>query len=334
MGGYVLAVDVGATNLRVGLISTNGKLIDVMRVPTPKGGDPNAVALKVIDLGRKLMARNNVAKVEAVGVGSIGPLNIREGIVVGTPNNPLRNFKLKEPLSNAFNAPAYVVNDCVAAVWGEYWAGAGRDVENVVYVTISSGIGAGAVVDGHLLLGKDGNAHEVGHIVLDLRSDIRCGCGAKGHWEGLASGNNIPRFASVLASGWRGLKSEAYILATQGKLRAATLFELWRKGDVFATAVIKELEVINAAGIASVINVYDPEVVSVGGSVALRNPDFMSLVFGRVKEFLINREPELTLTPLGDDAVLVGAAWIAIKPPEHLLRIQSLDKVHKFASKR
>ena len=323
MVGYVLAVDVGATNLRVGLASTDGKLIDVLRAPTPKGGDANAVALKAISLGRKLMERNNVARMEAIGVGSIGPLNIREGIVIGTPNNPLRNFKLKEPLSSAFNAPAYVVNDCVAAVWGEYWAGAGKDAENVVYVTISSGIGAGAVVDGHLLLGKDGNAHEVGHIVLDFRSDVRCGCGARGHWEGLASGNNIPRFASILASRWRGPESEAYMLALQGKLSAATLFELWRKGDAFAAAAIKELEVINAAGIASVINVYDPEVVSVGGSVALRNPDFMSLVFSHVKEFLINREPELTLTPLGDDAVLIGAAWIAIKPPERLLRIQS-----------
>ncbi len=323
MGGYVLAVDVGATNLRVGLASTDGKLIDVLRTPTPKGGNANAVALKVINLGRELMKRNNVARVDAIGVGSIGPLNIREGIVIGTPNNPLRNFKLKEPLSRAFNAPAYVVNDCVAAVWGEYWAGAGKDTENVVYVTISSGIGAGAVVDGHLLLGKDGNAHEVGHIVLDLRSDVRCGCGARGHWEGLASGNNIPRFASILTPRWRGPESEAYMLAMQGRLSAATLFELWRKGDVFAAAVIKELEVINAAGIASVINVYDPEVVSVGGSVALRNPDFMNLVFDRVKEFLINREPELTLTPLGDNAVLIGAAWIAIKPPEHLLRIQS-----------
>ncbi len=321
---YVIAADVGATNLRVALFTSEGLMLKTARSETPRSGGTEAVALKIVELSRKLMNELGVNKLQGVGVGSIGPLDIRRGDVIGTPNNPLRNFRLRKPLTELLNAPTYVVNDCVAAVWGEYKAGAGKGHENVVYVTISSGIGAGAIVDGHLLLGKDGNAHEVGHIVMDYRGRFRCGCGGLGHWEGMASGGNLRGVAAVLARDWEGRRTKAYELALNNSLRPADLFNLWRMGDEFAVHIINELTRINAAGIASVINVYDPEVLTVGGSVALRNPDFMERVFNNVDKYLINRKPEvMRLTPLGDDAVLIGAAWIAIDTPKHLLKIQS-----------
>ena len=322
---FVLAIDVGATNLRVGIFTPRGRLVRAKSVDTPKCGGQDAVALKAVDLTISLLKEIGASRSDlmAVGVGTIGPLDIRKGDVVGTPNNPLRNFRLKRPLTEELDVPTYVVNDCMAAVWGEYKAGAGVGFENVVYITISTGIGAGAVVDGHLLIGKDGNAHEVGHIVIDYHSDVVCGCGARGHWEALASGNNLIRFAKHLASVWKGPKCKGLMAVLKGIATPPDIFHFWREDDPFAREVISELIEIDAAGIASVINVYDPEVLTVGGSVALRNQDFLEEVFKRVDAYLLNRRPEKMMpTPLQDNVVLVGAAWIALDTPKHLKRIQ------------
>lgn len=319
----VIAIDVGATNLRVGIFTVDGKLIVKETVRTPTTGGSLAVATKAIEIARKLLSKLPNYKIIGVGVGSIGPLDIKRGDVANAPNNPLRSFKLREPLMREFNARTYVANDCMAAVWGEYLVGAGRGKRNVAYLTISTGIGAGLVVDGHLLVGKDGNAHEVGHLVLDYKGGIRCGCGGYGHWEGIASGSAIPRTAKRLASNYEGPKTKAYELATQGKLDSPTLFKLWREDDEFAKVVINELAEVNAAGIASIINAYDPEVLTVGGSVILNNPDFLELIKPRISKYLVNRPAEVMLTPLGHDVVLIGAAYIAIKPPKSLEEIQS-----------
>jgi len=318
----VLAVDVGATNLRVALFDLGGNILHKEVVRTPTAGDDYTIAREIYRIGNKLLGRISKARLMSIGVGTIGPLDIRKGEVINAPNNPLRRFKLKEPLTRMFNVSTYVVNDCVAAVWGEYLVGIGRGYSNIVYITLSTGIGAGVIVDNHLLLGKNGNAHEVGHIVIDFKRRIRCGCGGLGHWESIASGSAIPRYALLRARKWRGENTDAFKKALAGLLRPEDLFSFWRNGDTFARSIVRDLIEVNAAGIASVINVYDPEVVSVGGSIALKNPDFMKLIFKNVRRYVTNRMPKLTLTPLGDDAVLIGAAYIAMRPPKELLKLQ------------
>lgn len=317
---YVVGVDVGATYTRVGLFSPEGRLVEKVRFETPRTGGELAIASAIASAIEGLLSRWG-GSLKSIGVGTIGPLDITSGDVVGAPNAPIGRFKIREPLESLFGVDVYVVNDCVAAAWAEYLVGAGRGFRNVVYITISTGIGGGAVVDGHLLLGKDGNAHEVGHIVLDLSGRFRCGCGGLGHWEAIASGANIPRALEVLAREWRGAATEAYRRALGGSLGPEELFRLWRAGDGFAEFAVEFLAEVNAAGIASVVNVYDPEVLTVGGSIALRNPDFVEISIARVSRYVVNRRPSITLTPLGEDAVLVGAALISIKPPGELLEV-------------
>jgi len=318
----VVAADVGATKTRVALFnSVDASLVSKVVFSTPQEGGEDAVANAIIKAFRGLVDGLPEHEVVAVGVGTIGPLDIREGRVVNSPNIKLGSFDLRKPLQEYFRAPTYVVNDCVAAVYAEYLSGAGLGKKNVVYVTLSSGIGAGVIVDGHLLLGKDGNAHEVGHIVVSYDSDIRCGCGGLGHWEGMASGNNLWKLIEKLRVRWGGT-SELYEVSAKGPVPAAKLFEYWKKGDEFASYVIRELARINAAGVASVINVYDPEVISFGGSIILNNPEFLKAIQEFVKDYVINRVPEFTITRFGDDVVVYGAAFIALKPPQELVRMQ------------
>jgi len=322
LGRAIIAVDVGATNLRVGIFDLSASLLKVEVTRTPRSGGRDAVADLIKHIADNMLRSLGIRHVVGVGVGTIGPLNIREGVVVNTPNNPIRTFRLKAPLEEFFDAPAYVVNDCVAAVWGEFNAGSFRGAKNMVYITLSTGIGAGVIVDGHLLLGKDGNAHEVGHITVNYKYGVRCGCGGIGHWEAIASGANIPKFAEEVSKNWLGSKTAAYFLACKGSLTSEDLFKYWRLGDEFATYVINELVEVNAAGLGSVINVYDPEVITLGGSIAINNTDFIEKVIESVSKYAINRMPKISLTSLGEKAVLVGAAYLILNTPEELPKIQ------------
>ncbi len=317
---YVVGVDVGATRTRIGFFTKGRELVHVDSFETPReGGD--AITREIVYRLTSLSSRIG-GRVAAVGVGTIGPLDIVRGRVVRAPNVRTGSFELKEPIEEALRVPTYVVNDCVAAAWGEYLVGAGRGSSNVVYVTLSTGIGGGAVVDGHLLLGKDGNAHEIGHVVLDYSGRFVCGCGGPGHWEGIASGANIPRTAGIVAREWSEPGTVAYRRALEGRLSPEELFEYWYSGDPFAGHLVNFLAEVNAAGIASAANVYDPEVLTVGGSIALRNPRFFELIVKSVEKYLVCRAPRITLTPLGENAVLVGAAMVAVSPPPNLARIQ------------
>lgn len=313
----VIGVDVGATRLRAGYFSKDGRLLARAETSAPSSGGRLSIAKAVTKLIESLTVEGDFI---AIGIGTIGPLDVYTGRVIGTPNSGVKSFDLKEPLEELFNVPVYVVNDATAAAWGEFKGGAGVGKLNVVYVTLSTGVGVGAVVDGNLLIGKSGNAVEAGHIVINYgRKEIVCGCGGIGHWEAFAGGANIPKLAKAIATeeGWG---SEVARKAIKGDIDTPEIFRLWRLGDPFAARVIGEVIEATAAGLASVINIFDPEIVTVGGSVALKNKDFMKKVTEAVPRYAILEVPPIVEASFGDDAVLYGAAWIAIDPPTTLLK--------------
>jgi glucokinase len=316
---YILAIDLGASRTRIAVFDHDTmSIVAKVSTHTPQTADGAKLAHQVASTALSLVKSVGGGDVVAVGVGSVGPLDVEKGVIVNPPNLAAKHVPLREVLEEVFNVPVYVVNDCVAAVYGEYRAGVARNYRNVVYLTISTGIGAGVIVDGHLLIGKDGNAHEVGHIVVAYNMPIRCECGGVGHWEALASGKNIWKLARLLATSWTGNETPFYIQALREPIDPPALFKAWREGDEFAAYVVAELIQVNAAGIASVVNAYDPEILVIGGSIALNNPDFILAAAREARKYVTNRMPKVELTRLGDNVVTVGAAWIAKDPPPHL----------------
>jgi len=203
-------IDIGATWTRIAIADNNGKIISKTRIETLKKNETKEeMLLRLESALRDIMRIADTKHLEAIGVGSIGPLDMKKGVILHTPNLPIENIPIGSYLSKKFDSHTYVVNDCIAAVVGEKYFGAGKDVENLVYITLSSGIGGGAIVDGNILFGKDGNAVEIGHIVVDYRGSLRCGCGGYGHWEAYTSGKNIGRFVSYLLETKYGYQSYA-----------------------------------------------------------------------------------------------------------------------------
>jgi len=305
------AVDLGATNIRVAVGDEAGirKKI-VRRTDTSSGAE--GITTQITNMIGTL----HVEKIAAIGVGSIGPLNLDTGCVVDTPNLPFKKISIVNPLSEAFHAPVILMNDCSAAVLGEQAFGAGRGLRNIVYVTLSTGLGGGAIVDGHLLVGKDGNAVEIGHLTIDSASELVCGCGCRGHWEAYCSGSNIPNYARLLLGGRKANDSLLLQLA-EGTLEGITteiLFAAASEGDSLALWIVDKIGMVNAIGFADIVNAYDPDLITVGGSIALKNPVLvLKPIEGNIDRHLINRKPEIKVTPLGEDVVLYGALTLAIK---------------------
>lgn len=306
-----IAIDIGATNIRVATGDHNG-LIEKVIEPTETREGPMGVSRQIIRLIDSIKEEDPTN----IGIGSIGPINLEKGTITNTPNYSFQNIPIREPLIEEYKVPVTMINDCAAAVVGEQYFGAGMGLRNLVYVTISTGLGGGAIVDDVLLRGKEGNAVEIGHFTIQPESEIICGCGCRGHWEAFCSGSNIPNYARHLLSDVDWSDGVLYMLTggEKEKLQAKVIFEAARKGDRHAKMIVDELGYKNAIGFANIVNAYDPELITVGGSIALNNPDqILKPITENIEKHTINTIPEIKITPLGHDAVIIGALALAVK---------------------
>jgi glucokinase len=302
---YHVGVDLGATNVRAIVGDGDGTVVGRDRRETPRGPSGIVVTETVLSAVRAACRDADVDpdSVAAAGVGSIGPLDLAAGTVTSPANLPdsVESVPLVGPLEHLVDAPVSLHNDTSAGVIGERFHAA-RNPDDMVYLTISSGIGAGVCVDGHVLSGWDGNAGEIGHATLDPDGELACGCGGAGHWEAYCSGTAIPRYARHLHDG-----TPTDLPLEDPALSAADVFAA-AGGDDLADRVLEGVAEFNALGVAALIHAYAPIVVHVGGAVALNNPE---VVLGglreRVPDHVMTNVPEIRLTSLGDDAVLEGA---------------------------
>jgi len=304
-----IAIDIGASYLRGAIISRKGKILKYSKIKTPKGGSSGKIITDaVINTISGLLANFPKNKIKGISIASIGPLGPK-GEILGSPNLGFKKVPLKEPLKKRFNMPVVIYNDCTAAAWGEKVFGAGKNYKNLVYITISSGIGGGAVIDNRLLLGR-GNAAEIGHFNLSTKHNLPCSCKkGQGHWEGYCSGENLPRFLKY----W--LKKNKIKKELPAKKTQPILEWIRKSKDKNLKAFIKEISRINGLGFSNVIAAYDPEIIILGGGMAL-NPKNKKMLVSDTKKntdkFL--KLPKITLSKLKDEVTLYGAAALIFYP--------------------
>ena len=304
---YYVGVDLGATNVRA-VVADGETIIGRSERATPRGPTGITVTEAVLEVTREACddAGIDPGEASAAGVASIGPLDLAEGAVIDPANLPdtIDRIPLTGPLSVLLNVDEiYLHNDTNAGVIGERFY-SDRNPDDMVYLTISSGVGAGVCVDGNVLAGWDGNAGEVGHMTVDAQEQLTCGCGHDGHWEGYCSGNNMPRYAEFLHN---EDPVETALPVGEPDFSAKDIFDHAGEDD-FADHVIDQVAHWNTIGVANIIHSYAPIIIYVGGAVALNNPDLiLDPIRERVGDMVMTNVPEIQLTTLGDEVVVEGA---------------------------
>ncbi|WFN34957.1 ROK family protein [Methanogenium sp. S4BF] len=316
-GVCIAAADIGATHVRSAVFADDfageGECLVCRKEALCRdGADGTAVTAQVIRMINAVCDEAG-CRPDAIGISTAGPLSAGKGSIHKSPNMPYSDIPLKEPLEAAFACPVAILNDASAGAYHAYRSGAGMNCQNLVYLTVSTGIGCGIISGGRLVEGANGNAGEIGHFCVDTVYNLPCGCGGQGHWEAYASGSGIPRFFRA----WCGRHDFGQAPAAGPDVTAETLCAAARAGDPDITAFFRELAVINGRGLSTIIAAYAPEMIIVGGPVATENPDLIFEPALRHIDSYLPR-PEITLSRADGMAPLIGAAVFA----EERLRIQ------------
>ena len=271
----VLAIDFGGTQIRAALITPDLAVHARRAVPTRDEEGVEAVVARICDVAAEVRADARAAGLPApigVGISAPGPLDPWRGIVVAPPNLAAwHDVPLAASVSDALDLPAFLERDTNVAVLAEWRTGAARGARTVVYITVSTGIGGGAIIDGRPLIGPDGMAGEMGHIVVELDGPI-CGCGGAGHVEAIASGTALAREARALVDAGRLASPARAGRRRRGdRRRAADPRRRRRRRASAARAVARAWTAIGAL-CASLVNVLNPDVIVIGGSIAEHRP--------------------------------------------------------------
>lgn len=302
-----IGVDLGGTWLRVARVTAAGSVAAMERLPTDVAGGPAGVVAQIVAMTGRLGADG----IRAMGVGVPGAFDAENGTVLGIPALPgWTGFPLAETLRDRLGLDCRLENDAKAAAIGEWDAGAAKGFRNFVYVTVSTGIGACAVVDGRLLRGAGGLAGEIGHTRIAETSE-RCACGLYGCWQALAAGPALARRAEAAAQATPD--SALAALAAAGPLSGLEVGRAARAGDAAALAVVQEHASLLGVGFANLQHVYAPDLLVVGGGVS----DLLDLMRPPLEAVLRQRllpgfkPADIRVAALGDVAGLVGAAAVA-----------------------
>ena len=307
---YFAGVDLGATKIKVVVGDEGGQELATHRRTTPQGPTGIDVTESVLGAIRATCETAGItpAELRATGVGSFGPFDLAEGMIVRPANLPdsVNQIPIVGPIQQLIRSErVYLHNDTTAGVIGERFHSE-RNPDDMVYLTISTGIGAGITVDGHVLGGWDANAGEVGHFTVDPKGRLTCGCGIDGHWEAYASGSGIPRYAKWLAEEVPE-GAETDLPLHRSDFTAADVFAQ-AETDPLAGIVIDRIAHWNQIGLANLIHAYAPLVVSIGGAVAIHNEAaVLDPLRERIDDLVMANVPRIQLTTLGDDVVVRGA---------------------------
>jgi glucokinase len=272
MRQYIIGIDVGGTKVAGGLVTRKGKLSQAQVVPTyaDKGFKKSLGQITHL-IGRLVHAAGGKENVGGVGSCAPGPLNPKTGVVLNPPNLPgWRNIELTKLVEKEFGLPAKLENDANAAGLAEVLFGAAVGYKDVFYVTHSTGIGTGVIIDGKIYHGKNGIAGEGGHVSIDYRSPYHCGCGTYGCIEALAAGPGMARRARVMLEQEHSLPSLLRDM-TRGHpelISPQMIQQAANKGDRIAKTILDETGFYMGIWLAGMISVFDPEAIVIGGGVS------------------------------------------------------------------
>ncbi|MBU3210703.1 ROK family protein [Clostridium algidicarnis] len=315
MKEYFIGIDLGGTKIAGVITDLKGNIIKESIIKTMAEYGDKAIVLRIINLIEDLIVSSGktLEDIRAVGIGSPGPLDPKRGIIITTPNLPFENFDIITPIKEKFNVPVFLDNDANVAAIGEHTLGAGKSTKNMVYITVSTGIGGGAIINGKIYRGNTFNALEIGHMTL-LPDGPKCNCGNYGCFEALASGTAISKRAKEAVESGRDTSLLNYF-----KITSYEVFKEAEKGDSVSMHIIDSSLEYLGIGIANIITLFDPEVIILGGGVMKAG----QIIFDRIKEVVDQRcfknmasACKIVPSALGEKSGVIGAIALAMMETE------------------
>jgi glucokinase len=316
MSEYFLGMDLGGTNVAIGLLDSQGKMIARDSQPTQVELGPEALVSRVAAGCAKLIEKNQLLadQIKAAGIGTPGPLSIAQGKIIKAGNLPgFDNFRLRGELSGALNIPAVLDNDANAACWGEFWLGAGKDIADMIMFTLGTGIGGGIVCAGELIHGSLDNAAELGHMIIEPGGRL-CTCGQLGCLEAYASASQTAKRAQEAIQDGRNSAMQK-ILDQNGEITCKDVFDCAKDGDKLASEIIDGTARALAVACVNMNHITEPDRVVLTGGMIHAGDILLDKVRKLYREMMwkLNYPAmEICFAQLGDDAGVIGAAGLAL----------------------
>jgi glucokinase len=313
--GPVVAVDLGGTKIVAALVSSRGEIEFKEYLPTLAGEGVEVVISRIFAAIDRVLSTSGVkpAQLAGIGIAAAGVLDLDRGVVSVSPNLPgWHDIPLREMVREKLGRSIFLINDTSAAAWGEHCYGRGRGVDNLIFLAIGTGIGGGIIIDGRLYHGVNGSAGEIGHMTIDVNGP-QCSCGNIGCLEMLASGTAIAKEAMARIA--QGAKSSLAGLAPEG-ITAERVSVAAQRGDPLALEVISRAGGYLGVGMVNLVNLFNPELIVVGGGVAGMGDMLLNPARQVVKERAFElpaRGVRIVPSPLGNDAGVLGAAALVLQ---------------------
>ena len=314
----VLAIDLGGTKIIAAITSTEGQIMAREYCLTLANKGPQSVINRILSTVDRLLGLRNIgsSQLDSISVAAAGAIDSEKGLVTSSPNLPgWHDIPLRDIMKEKYGIDTFLINDASAAALGEHHFGAGKGVNNLIYLTVSTGIGGGIIINGKLYSGSSSSAGEIGHMTIDVNGP-RCNCGNIGCWEMLASGTAVAKEAIRRIS--QGEKSSLTKIM-EGKIESITAEKVSmaaQSGDSLAMEVISKVATYLGVGMVNLVNIFNPEMIIVGGGMSKMGDLLLEPARQVVRERsfqLSARAVRIVPAQLGEDAGVLGVAIFAFE---------------------
>ena len=312
MSKYAFGVDVGGTTVKLGLFDKEGNVLDKWEIPTNKANKGEAI---LPDIAKSILAKMDEKGIKeedlaGIGLGAPGAVDDNGTLVGGAVNIGWEPFNIPDAIHAYINVPVKAANDANAAAFGEMWQGGGKGYNNMVAVTLGTGVGGGIIINGRLLSGATGAGGEIGHIHMNDNETEECGCKNKGCLEQYASATGIVRLARRSLA-----EDDKPSVLRNEELSAKAVFDAVKAGDEVAIEIANRFGEYLGKGLAIVAGVVNPEIFVIGGGVSKAGDILLSFVEPVFQKYAFQqcRGAKFALAKLGNDAGIFGAAGLILR---------------------
>jgi glucokinase len=308
----IVGVDLGGTKIDAVLADDCGNIRKREFKETRASEGPNAVIKRIVDAIKAVSSDNKIA---AVGIGAAGIIDVETGLITFSPNLPgWHNIKLKDILEHELGVKTFVDNDATVAAMAEHKFGIAVGCDHLVFITLGTGIGGGIITNGQIYRGVSGSAGEIGHMTIDINGPL-CGCGNKGCFEALASGIALEREAKAKIAEGARTSIPKYAKESGSRISAKSVYLAAQDGDKLANELIAQLGYYLGVGLANLINIFNPQLVVIGGGVSRMGEMLLTPARKTVRERAFElsvKAARVEVSSLGYDAGPLGAVALAL----------------------